>query len=389
MAEYIFFPFYDFIVQYFPKSWVPNKVTLTGIFFTLTSSLLLLMSMPAGTAFTPGQSLLLPTSLTSDTVVPSPLSPQVMTPVISYVTPTALLTLCGVLNLLYCVADNTDGRLARRDKKTSVIGEYLDHGLDCVTSLLSACVAFSVLSSLANMTISVCLIASITVLCHTLHYERHIFIWGNRLASVDEAMIFFGVCLWLPIFFPEINTTHVPGELFDSIFGAGSPWAIYLRRLTVMDLVYIFYAVAQAQTIFNVVRHKASMLCRLHVIAVALNSVILLGAIGQHSTAMKEQLSSSGLARGYTFGPFTYPAIWIITCACTSSIIAHIPIMAHCAGLPRAHVAPLIGICCIWITFLLCPVGGALLAISTHVAQIIYNVWYIQTRAAERGRKKK
>uniref|UniRef100_A0A0A9WKX0 Putative CDP-alcohol phosphatidyltransferase class-I family protein 4 n=1 Tax=Lygus hesperus TaxID=30085 RepID=A0A0A9WKX0_LYGHE len=88
----------------------------------------------------------------------------------SIFTPASLFLFCGLCNLVYCIADNTDGRLARRDCKTSAIGEYLDHGLDCVTSLLSTCVACLVFSvSTANMAVAVVMVGIVTVLSHTLH----------------------------------------------------------------------------------------------------------------------------------------------------------------------------------------------------------------------------
>lgn len=387
LAEHLYFPFYDFLVKHLvPKSWIPNKVTITGIFFTLSASLLLLSSMPPGSKFNPGKVVVLPASLTvDDPALPRvpPLDPSQMQPVFSFFTPASLLTLCGVLNLLYCTADNVDGRLARRDKKTSVIGEYLDHGLDCVTSLLSACCAFALLASLTNMTISVCLIAFVTVLSHTLHYEANIFIWGNRIASVDEAMIFFGVCMWIPLLIPTAGTAVVPEGYLVRIFGAGSSWVSYLRPLRYIELVYIFYSLAQAQTIISVAARRLRMLCRIHVIFSVLNSLILLGLMGEHSAYLDSlPAAASTSVPGYTLGPFSYPAVWVITCACTSSTIIHIPIMARCAHLPHTEPLPLVGVMLVWCLFLSCPVAGAVAAIAVHVTQLLMNVKIIQQRAA-------
>lgn len=389
LAEYLFFPFYDCIVQYYPASWVPNKVTLVGIFLTVLSSLLLLTSMPAGSQFQPGHMELLPASLVVDDPslprVP-PLSPSEMTPVLPFVSPSMLLLVCGALNLLYCVADNTDGRLARRDKKTSVIGEYLDHGLDCVTSLLSTCCAFALLASLCNMAISVCLIALVTVLSHTLHFETNIFIWGNRIATVDEAMIFFGVCMWWPLVWPTVGTEQVPQWALDRMFGAGSSWATYLRPLRKIELVYLFYSVAQAQTIFSVVRRRWRILFRIHVVFSMLNSVVLLALMGVHSEYIAAAAPATSVP-GYTLGPFTYPAVWIITVACTSSTIIHIPIMARCARLATTDPLPLAGVMFVWFLFVSCPVAGAIAAVTLHIGQLVYNVRYIDTHAAAKSRK--
>ncbi|KAG5481051.1 hypothetical protein LSCM1_06727 [Leishmania martiniquensis] len=379
MAEYLFFPVYDYIVQFYPKSWVPNKVTLFGIFSTVASSMLLLSSMPAGLQFQPSGVQLLPASLVegASTAQVPPLAPTRMTPVLPFLSPSHMLILCGALNLLYCVADNTDGRLARRDKKTSVIGEYLDHGLDCVTSLLSVSCAFALLSSLCNMTISVCLIAFATALSHTLHFEANIFIWGNRIATVDEAMIFFGVCIWWPLVCPRVSTTRVPGWLIESVFGPNSSWTAYLRQLRMIELVYIFYSVALAQTIFSLVSRRWRMLCRIHVIFSVLNSALLLSLIGVHGDHIAAAAPATSVP-GYTWGPFTYPAVWIITAACTSSTIIHIPIVARCARLPSTNPLPLAGVMLVWFVFASCPVGGTLLAVLLHVGQLLFNVELIK-----------
>ncbi|KAK7196794.1 ethanolamine phosphotransferase [Novymonas esmeraldas] len=387
LAEYLFFPFYDYIVRFYPQSWVPNKVTLVGIAFTLVSSALLLTSLPAGSQFKPGRMELLPASLVvAEAEMPREplLAPTQMTPVFSWVSPSALLIVCGALNLLYCIADNTDGRLARRDKKTSVIGEYLDHGLDCVTSLLSACCAFALLASLCNMAIAVCLIAFVTALSHTLHFETNVFIWGNRIATVDEAMIFFGVCMWWPLVCPTVSTARVPGWVFDTIFGLGSSWSAYLAPLRMIELVYAFYGVAQVHTIFSVASRRWSMLCRIHVIFSVLNSVVLLTLMGVHSEHVAAAAPATSVP-WYTLGPLTYPAVWIITVACTSSTIIHIPIMARCSRRPVTDPLPLAGVMLVWIVFVSAPVAGAAIAVALHLVQLLSNVRSIQQHASKKA----
>ncbi|KPI89977.1 putative ethanolamine phosphotransferase [Leptomonas seymouri] len=390
LAERLFFPFYDRIVKLFPKWWEPNKVTLTGILFTLSASLLLLSSMPAGSKFQPGEVVVLPASLTVEDPTLSrvpPLDPTQIQPVFRFFTPSSLLTVCGVLNLLYCIADNTDGRLARRDKKTSVIGEYLDHGLDCVTSLLSASCAFALLGSLTNMTISVCLIAFVTVMSHTLHYETNVFIWGNRIASVDEAMIFFGVCMWIPLLLPSASTAVVPEGLLTAALGTGSHWVATLRHLRYIECVYVFYSLAQAQTIVSVVARRLRMLCRIHVIFSVLNSFMFLKLMSKHSAYLESLPATQTSVLGYTLGPFTYPAVWIIAHACTSSTIVHIPIMAKCAHLPHAEPRPLLGVMLVWCLFAFSPVAGAVTSVVVHVVQLLTNIECIERAAAHQKAK--
>lgn len=392
LAEHLYFPFYDYLVaRHYPTSWVPNKITLVGVAATLLSSCLLLCSMPSDAAFAPPRAELLPASLVAanrESVRFTPLDVSQVQPVLPTVFTTAsLLGLCGVLNLLYCVADNTDGRLARRDRRTSVIGEYLDHGLDCVTSLLSAALAFCVLGApISNMSISIVLIACVTVLSHTLHFERNIFIWGNRIASVDEAMILFGVCMWVPLAFPYIGSsfiTEVPWLLaVDRTLHISAVFPSFLR-LKGIDLVYIFYSLSQAQTIFSVVRHNWRMLFRFQVLFMVANGAVLLSLIPTHSAnvaAHRAANGGGGGVPGYTLGRLTYPAVWIIAAACTCSIVVHVAIAARCAKMSRPTFFPLAGLVFVWFAFLTCPVGGAALAVAVHVGQVLLNVHYIQTR---------
>lgn len=229
-------------------------MTLFGVFMTLLSSILVFTALPAGQVFTPNYPAYFPyawfapwctgsesnidsntnilfkynifnilvnkfvkgsSNVTIDTAAGAATRmityPDNIHPYFSSIfTPATMFLFCGLCNLIYCVADNTDGRLARRDKKTSGIGEYLDHGLDCVTSLLSTCVACLIFSaSTANMSVAVVLIGIVTVFSHTLHYEKNIFIWGNRFVSVDEAMIIFGVQLWAFVLWPSLGSAHV------------------------------------------------------------------------------------------------------------------------------------------------------------------------------------
>ncbi|ESS68872.1 putative ethanolamine phosphotransferase [Trypanosoma cruzi] len=222
LTEHVLTPFYDLVVLYYPASWTPNKVTLFGIFMTLLSSLLLLTGMPPTTLFEPPYATIRPASFLGedskwqDFFGPTPLHPTTLRPLWSSIFPSGnwLLFTCGILNSIYCIADNTDGRLARRLKKSSCIGEYLDHGLDCVTSLLSTCVALSVFGiSFSNISLAVVTVAIATVFSHTLNYEKHIFIWGNRFVSVDEAMIFFVLYIGFHFCFQDLPLQRYP-QLF-------------------------------------------------------------------------------------------------------------------------------------------------------------------------------
>lgn len=306
----------------------------------------------------------------------------------SIFTSATMFLFCGLCNLIYCVADNTDGRLARRDKKTSGIGEYLDHGLDCVTSLLSTCVTCLIFSvSTANMSVAVVLIGIVTVFSHTLHYEKNIFIWGNRFVSVDEAMIMFGVQLWAFVLWPSIGTFHVFSKSNLAPY-VGSTVARYMNCMNFGDCLYVIVNLAQIQTIANITWRNVKMLFRLHVWCAIANSLVMLCLIPiQNRYIISMQPATSVM--GYTIGPLSYVAVWCITMATTLSIITHIPIATRCAHLHKVSWTPLLGVVLIWFCFATFPVLGLAAAVCLHLMQILYNIQFIQCEyeKCQSGRK--
>ncbi|ESL10101.1 hypothetical protein TRSC58_02170 [Trypanosoma rangeli SC58] len=392
LTEYVLAPFYDFVTCYYPTWWAPNKVTLFGILMTLLSSFLLLTGMPPTTLFEPPYATLRPAGLLlganskwQNEPGPTPLHPAALRPLWSSVFSSSnwMLFLCGVLNGIYCVADNTDGRLARRLKKTSNIGEYLDHGLDCVTSLLSTCVCMSVLGiSFSNIALTVVTIALATVFSHTLRYEKHIFIWGNRFISVDEAMVFFCLANWVPIAFPGLSVVTVSPSLLHAVLP--ETWAQALLSLRYIEVVMIIYWASQAYVIVGIASNNWKMLFRITTLAVVFNATLLLGVIPYHT----EHLMTVGSA-GYVWGPFSYVALWIITVAFTSSTIVHTLIYAHCLRLPYVDVTALAGLFFVWFVFLSWPVAGTLISVVWHVAQILCYVRGLQSGAAAKSQKLK
>ncbi|KAH9589103.1 CDP-alcohol phosphatidyltransferase [Trypanosoma melophagium] len=377
LAEYILSPIYDKIASSYPSTWTPNKVTLFGIFSTLLASLLLFTGMPSSTVFDPPYGTYVPISLLKNkgvksegNVVFSPLHPAALKPLWSSIFPNGnmMLFVCGLLNIIYCIADNTDGRLARRLKKSSNIGEYLDHGLDCVTSLLSTCVSMSIIGiSFSNITVTVLPIAIATVFSHTLHYEKNIFIWGNRFISVDEAMIFFGLANWIIILFPQIGAATVSSGFLHMFLP--DEWAQMLHPLLCIEVVMIVYWVSQLSVIMGMVLKNVMMLFRLTTITLVMNTIVLLGLIPVHM----RHIAAEGTG-GYAWGPFSYVAVWCFTAACTSSTVVHILIYARCMRLPQVDLWPISGVIFVWLIFVSCPVGGMVLSVAWHLAQILKNV---------------
>ncbi|KAH8611516.1 putative CDP alcohol phosphatidyltransferase [Trypanosoma vivax] len=374
LYEYALCPIYDRISSLYPTSWSPNAVTLMGIFATTLSSLLLLTAMPPDTVFEPPYPTFIPASLTSQikqhgasSTAPSPLYITELQPYLSSIfTAESLLFVCGLLNLIYCVADNTDGRLARRLQKVSSTGEYLDHGLDCVTSLMSTCVSMSVLGfSFSNIAVTVSLVALGTVMSHTLHYEENIFIWGSRYFSVDEAMVFFFLASWVALLFPNIGTATIPSYILYTVLPENV--ATLLLPLRCIDAALMCCWVAQLQVIVSILVKSWRVLFRLSSLALLLNIVFFMFSISYHST------NKYGIS-GCSFGPLSYVSLWIITMSFSSSIIVHIPVFAHCEKLSEANPLPLAGTLLICLVFICCPTGGMLLAVAWHVGQIYSNL---------------
>nr|CCC94360.1 conserved hypothetical protein [Trypanosoma congolense IL3000] len=376
LFEYILCPIYERVASMYPSTWSPNKVTLTGIFATTISSLLMLTSMPVNTAFEPPHVTVVPASYYLNSSFkrkaasgPSPLHPSMLQPPFSRVfTPTSLLLLCGFLNLVYCIADNTDGCLARRLRKASNVGEYMDHGLDCVTSLMSTCVSMSVIGfSFPNIAVTVALVAMLTILSHTLNYERNIFVWGNRFVSVDEAMLFFFLVNWVSLLFPGLGTATLSPPILDMFLP--QPLAQLLYPLRYIDAALIGCWISQCFVLISISAKNWCMLFRMQTLASFLSLVFLFAIVPYHTLHMEKE----GLA-AYTLGPLSYVSVWIITLACTLSSIVHIPIYARCAGQLQTELLPLAGVIFIFLTFSSFPAVAMVLAVVWHIGQICCNV---------------
>lgn len=376
-AEHVFFRIYDYILTLIPSTVNPNHITLFGILCTSLSSILLLFSMKWNTLFEPPYPSLFPTySAVPEENPLGPLYPTVMdTP---FFLPSALLLfLCGILNLIYCIADNTDGRVARRDSRTSSLGEYLDHSLDCITSLLSTGVLFCVCgASSSNMAVGLCSTALATSLVHIFHYETNVFVLGNRILSADEGMIFFGVGLWIPILVPSFAFLLVPiPEFLMVVFPS-------LKGFRLVDLLYTVLLLAQGWTIFGLICKRPTLPCRVTAVSLIVCCIVFLSCIPFHcslasyfdsntsSASIQDILFSFSFFR---FGPFAYPALFIITAASTFSSIIHIPIYALCAKLPRENFNPLRTVFVSLLLFAWSPAFGMLWAVSMHIKQILRN----------------
>lgn len=379
LMEYVLSAFYDFVVRFIPSSVTPNSITVFGICCTFTSSILLLSSMRKNTLFQPPRASVLPTYSGDPEKNPlGPLYPTVMEPPFFF-SSTSLLVLCGILNLLYCIADNADGRVARRDGRSSPVGEYLDHSLDCVTSLLSSGVLFCVCgASSGNMAIGLCSIAMATILCHIFHYETNRFVFGNRVLSVDEAMLFFGIGLWIPLLVPSFAFLAIP---FPEVLIS---WIPTLDGFRWIDFLYVTLFLAQTWTIVGLVCRQPGMPLRVTTLSLLAACIVFLTCIPLHCQIAEVLIGGTGHMNGFMSflshfmflecGPFAYPAVWIITASFTFSSLIHIPIFALCAKLPAEKYSPMVVVFVTLALFCFSPVLGMLWIVANHARQIAKNI---------------
>lgn len=455
LCRYIVFPIYDVLVTFYPRSWTPNAITLVGIFSTLLASLLLFVSMPQSASFTTlpsaaaattspvsnnnatSPSSILPTlnslrvsawckaerffyPFVAPYAAPGPLttpaSPlsaasiaanlhanqSILAQFLSWLTcgnllptPFVLFGLVGALNLIYCIADNTDGRQARRTKQSSFIGEYLDHGLDCVTSLMSSfllLVALGVAPSLAAL--GVVVIGFATNLSHIVNHEHNVMIWGNDWMSVDEAMLAFGLGYWLLNAVPCLVDALVPIAALQqavSVVSLSLPACVvaWLALSKLIHVAFVPFLIGQFGVMYDIAKMDWDILRRPTTVASLGNGFVFLFFVSMQYTPSSQPLRYLGVPQWvhvlvspiteilYKAG-FSYLALWSVTFACCTSLICHIPIVAKCMGQVRTYNSPMWFLPVIYVVFGLCPPVGAVLAVATHTAQILLNIRLVQ-----------
>jgi phosphatidylglycerophosphate synthase len=374
----VFAPLYDYLTQFLPTSWTPNGITLFGIACTLASTAIWFSQLDA-TRHVPSPSfgfLVSPTALfpsastwhgahkTQDLTDRALFFPVSMD--------AAALIAVGVLNFMYCFADNLDGRQARRLKKSSPIGEYLDHGLDCVTSLLSTAVLVGCGGlSCQAAALGVAMVAFLTTMSHVCNLKRNVFIYGTEWGSVDEAMIAFGAVPILLAVYPQFREFTL-GMI-------GLPW---LRVVDVLFLSFIFGQLAFWKEIAKV--HKA---CWRHPTCLAqLAFLVTFGVLarlhqGGTLPSIARQFANVDSLSWFP-GASSYVAMWLLAAACGASMIVHDAIITKCVAKTAGRDAQkerqsLVPYACAIMTagvFLVCPHGGATVGVGLHVALILNNI---------------
>ncbi len=398
LSRNVFFPLYDRAVLHYPRWWTPNAITVFGIACTMTASLLLLvssskaeLSVSPTVASTPLWTVLpfaarvpseeefiarmtFPSWLTA--IVAPILSLVGITDVAAFM-PKLLLFIAGLLNLVYTFADNTDGRHARRTKQSSFTGEYLDHGLDCVTSLMSTYLLMAVLGiPLTTCAVALLLVAFATNLSHIVNHEQDIMIWGNEYFTVDEGMLLFGFGMWVPILFPAAPSLAVPALVRDFI-----PF-LATFEVRYVDIVLCCLLLGQIDIMWTLSKRDFSVWVRPTTLAMAANTVVMFLASRREADLPAAVTSCSCFS-------LSYPALWLITAACTSSLICHIPIVGKCLGTKslkaRCDHTPIGAAIVLWLVFWSHPVCGTALAVAVHALQVLFNLQRIT--AKKQGKK--
>lgn len=447
---YVLNPFYSALVQWYPTSWTPNGITVFGIICTFIASAMLLSvqarderlyggsgllsATPLGEALPrPGYPLPLQTKGEVDSLIP--LSPAAMRSfaqlaATSFDVRTAaastVLIIAGILNLVYCTADNTDGKQARRLKLSSPIGEYLDHGLDCVTSLLSTYCLLTVFGlSFSCGLLALFVIAFVTTLSHALHYHEGVFIFGGRWFSVDEAMIAFGVGpiaagLWPSVASTMFSTVSLltslskqqaasltswnwtfPGDYF-SLVRVDAPLIAVGFSLFLLGQLPMVYTFLRMRLRLAVDRSVLIQLASIVFFTLALNHHV--GTPGALANTLASQQLHYSIASGW-LSPISgrlppvvadflvdplilmltnYRCIAVICCAFVASIIVHVHIAGRCLHLEGggSYVHVYLFVPVVAVLFWVFPVAGMGAAIVGHFVQISSNIAALRARAA-------
>lgn len=434
LFKHVLKPTYGAIVQLYPTWWTPNGITAFGIACTLTASVVVLsFCAQTTTVIAPsadGGARVTTQSADFKSVwnpVPLPASEwqahqgSASGSFYALGVPASILIVAGILNLVYCLADNTDGMQARRLKLSSPVGEYLDHGLDCVTSLLSTAVLLATAGlPLRIAAVGTIVVAFVTGASHTLNFRQNVFIWGNAIVSVDEAMLGFGIIPILAGYMPW----------FRDVLFFETGWRV-------VDVLWIGFLLSQVGMFFDFLKVRRSLYRDRYVLAgAAMAGVFALAAhlhdggaspdvAAQFTSAfntaadafpvLRKSVGLLPLGHGYAHSaadlealgatrlPFagallasvrlvlalalSYPALFLIAFSCCASCLIHVPIVAKCMKSTTANDTPMVfafvaaGVFCVW------PLWGALLAVSLHQLQVMVNIGRIFAKARRDARK--
>jgi ethanolaminephosphotransferase len=172
--------FWAWAVEFMPRWLAPNVITLTGGVFMVIAYGLCVLYTPHLTEPLPGW----------------------------------CLCAIGLLIFLYQLADNIDGKQAKRTKSGSALGELFDHGVDSIVMGLIAGIASSVLRGPVTTSVVGSLMAMTPFyLAHWEEYHAGILIMGEFNGPTEFQLMVIAVCLYTALFGADFWHTPLPGSL--------------------------------------------------------------------------------------------------------------------------------------------------------------------------------
>jgi|ERR1711970_24651 len=207
LSNYVMHPFWNCVVQLFPRWIAPNLMTLTGFLFLITQTLLLTYYDPN---FKAGNSL-----------------------------PPWVWFYSAFAHFMAHTLDGCDGKQARRTGSSGPLGEMFDHGLDAWATSLLVINSFSLFGDDVTNDEKYYIIILMCVNFMSSHWEKYntgiLYLpWTYDISQVTMFICYitagiYGTEMYSRPLFGEINTVHI----FKWIIYGGSvfTWAVCIRNV--------------------------------------------------------------------------------------------------------------------------------------------------------------
>lgn len=216
IGTYVMHPFWNKLVEYFPRWLAPNLITFVGFLFTVLSFILL--------SYYDYQ------YYASSTNHPNHL------PV-----PKWVFSLIGIYIFLAYTLDGIDGKQARRTGTSGPVGELFDHGLDSWTSVFVPALLYSIFGreDFSVPPFRMYLICwNVFIAFYASHWEKYntgvLYLpWSYDLSMLGTTVVFMitgisGIEFWKVYFYREITLGHlVEITFYASSFISNLPVVVY------------------------------------------------------------------------------------------------------------------------------------------------------------------
>lgn len=195
----------------------------------------------------------------------------------------AVLVTVGLAYLSYCVADCIDGLFARHTRRTSRLGELLDHGLDAISVPLVALGFGIVMQQPAWVTLSSTAAVSFLNFATIVHGYRVGYVHLGEV-GMNEGLVAGAVTLMVaaaigvePLTRPLVGDLSIAGLLLIGIIGGGfaalaqmrglarrpGDFTALLLMLSAVTLWYVFGQLSSLVTALLFICSSSYLLCRL------------------------------------------------------------------------------------------------------------------------------